>query len=44
MHGIINAAAIFSNLDAEKYFCCPPEEVEDTEAAKIKFSSRQRRY
>ena len=36
MQGIINAAAIFSNLDAEEYFCCPPEEVKDTEAAKMK--------
>ena len=36
MQGIINAAAILSNLDAEEYFCCPPEEVEDTEATKIK--------
>ena len=36
MQGLINAAAIFSNSDAEEYFCCPPEEVEDTEAAKMK--------
>ena len=36
MQGLINAAAICSNSDAEEYFCCPPEEVEDTEAANIK--------
>ena len=36
MQGIINAAAIFSNSDAEEYFCCPQEEVEDTQAAKMK--------
>ena len=36
MQGLINAAAIFSNSDAEGYFCCPPEGVEDTQAAKTK--------
>ena len=36
VQGLINAAAIFSNPDAEEYFCCPPEEVEDPEAAKMK--------
>ena len=36
VQGLIKAAAIFSNSDAEEYFCCPPEEVEDTEAAKMK--------
>ena len=36
VQGLINAAAIFSNLEAEEYFCCPPEEVEDPETAKMK--------
>ena len=36
VQGVINAEAIFSNSDAEEYFCFPPEEVEDTEAAKMK--------
>ena len=36
VQGLINAAAIFSNSDANEDFCCPPEEVEDPEAAKMK--------